>query len=156
MGEKFFDKMNEILDISDGMIKEVKTQKPEVASEVVLTTSSTSSAISSGDDAKDDYEQARDNFKQLINKGNEAIEGILNLAKESESARSYEVAGQLIKAVSDVTGELLKLQKGMKELEQMSENENSPKNVTNALFVGSTTELQKLLKDMKKSNDQTN
>jgi hypothetical protein len=153
MGEKFFDKMNEILDISDGMIKEVKTQKPEVASEVVLTTGSNSSTISSGDDAQDDYEQARDNFKKLINKGNEAIEGILNLAKESESARSYEVAGQLIKAVSDVTGELLKLQKGMKELEQMSENESSPKNVTNALFVGSTTELQKLLKDMKKSND---
>jgi dTDP-4-dehydrorhamnose reductase len=57
----------------------------------------------------------------------------------------YDVAKKII--------ELLKLQKGMKELEQMSENESSPKNVTNALFVGSTTELQKLLKDMKKSND---
>ena len=95
-------------------------------------------------DADADYEIARQNFHMLIEKGNTAIEGILQLAREAENPRSYEVAGQLIKTVSDVTQDLMRLQKNMKELNKV--DEKAPNNVTNALFVGSTAELQKLLK----------
>lgn len=95
-------------------------------------------------DADADYEIARQNFHMLIEKGNTAIEGILQLAREAENPRSYEVAGQLIKTVSDVTQDLMRLQKNMKELNKV--DEKAPQNVTNALFVGSTAELQKLIK----------
>ena len=99
------------------------------------------------EDKDADYELARQNFHLLIEKGNTAIEGILQLAREAENPRSYEVAGQLIKTVSDVTQDLMRLQKNMKELNKVEDN--APKNVTNALFVGSTTELQKLIKGEK-------
>lgn len=97
------------------------------------------------EDLKKDYEYTRANLYSLIEKGQEAINGIMELAGESDSPRAYEVAGQLIKSVGDVTDKLIDLQKKLKDVE-----ENSPKtqnNVTNnALFVGSTTELSKLLK----------
>jgi hypothetical protein len=99
------------------------------------------------EDKDADYELARNNFHLLIEKGNTAIEGILQLAREAENPRSYEVAGQLIKTVSDVTQDLMKLQKNMKDLNKVEDN--APKNVTNALFVGSTAELQKLIKGEK-------
>lgn len=98
-----------------------------------------------------DYEYARQNFHLLIEKGNTAIEGILQLAREAENPRSYEVAGNMIKQVADVTGELIKLQKQMKELEQV-DKKDAPKSVTNALFVGSTAELQKLIKGEKEDD----
>lgn len=98
-------------------------------------------------DADADYEIARQNFHMLIEKGNTAIEGILQLAREAENPRSYEVAGQLIKTVSDVTQDLMKLQKNMKDLNKI--DDKAPQNVTNALFVGSTAELQKLIKGEK-------
>jgi len=84
----------------------------------------------------------------LLEKGNEAIDGILNLAKEGEHPRAYEVAGQLIKTVSEVSQDLLGLQEKMKKIKDVPNN--APKNVTNALFVGSTTELTKILKKDKK------
>ena len=92
-----------------------------------------------------DYEYQRQNFYNLVEKGSSAIEGILELAKESEHPRTYEVAGNLIKQVAEVTEKLGDLQEKMRKLKEVPSN--APKNVTNALFVGSTTELQKMLKD---------
>jgi len=97
------------------------------------------------DDIEDDYKYQRDNFYNLVEKGSAAIDGILELAKESEHPRTYEVAGQLIKNVAEVTEKLGDLQEKMRRLKEVPSN--APKNVTNALFVGSTKELQKLLKD---------
>ena len=91
-----------------------------------------------------DYEYQRRNFYQLVERGQDAIDGILELAKESEHPRSYEVAGQLIKNVADVTEKLGELQLKMQKLKEVPNN--APKNVTNALFVGATSELQKMLK----------
>ena len=97
------------------------------------------------DDIEDDYKYQRDNFYNLVEKGSAAIDGILELAKESEHPRTYEVAGQLIKNVAEVTEKLGDLQEKMRRLKEVPSN--APKNVTNALFVGSTMELQKMLKD---------
>ena len=98
----------------------------------------------SNNDVDEDYEYQRENFYNLVEKGQTAIEGILELAKESEHPRTYEVAGNLIKQVSEVTEKLGDLQEKMRKLKEVPNN--APKNVTNALFVGSTAELQKMLK----------
>ena len=96
------------------------------------------------EDIDNDYKYQRENFYSLIERGQDAIEGILDLARESEHPRTYEVAGNLIKQVAEVTEKLGDLQGKMKKLKEV---ENSaPRNVTNALFVGSTAELQKMLK----------
>ena len=95
-------------------------------------------------DIKKDYEYTRANLYSLIEKGQEAINGILELAQESEMPRAYEVAGQLIKSVSDATDKLINLHKNLKDIEEVKQS--GPTNVTNALFVGSTAELAKLLK----------
>ena len=97
------------------------------------------------EDIDNDYEYQRQNFYNLVERGNDAIEGILELAKESEHPRTYEVAGNLIKQVSEVTEKLGDLQEKMRRLKEVPDN--APKNVTNALFVGSTAELQKLIKE---------
>ena len=99
------------------------------------------------DDLEEDYEYQRRQFYNLVEKGSDAIDGILELAKESEHPRTYEVAGQLIKNVAEVTEKLGDLQKKMKDLKELPNT--APKNVTNALFVGSTTDLQKMLRDKK-------
>jgi hypothetical protein len=97
------------------------------------------------DDIKKDYEYTRANLYSLIEKGQEAINGIMELAGESDSPRAYEVAGQLIKSVGDVTDKLIDLQKKLKEVED--DTTKTTNNVTNnAVFVGSTSELSKLLK----------
>ena len=103
------------------------------------------------DDVDGDYQYQRENFYNLIERGQDAIEGILEVARESEHPRSYEVAGNLIKTVADVTEKLADLQIKMQKLKEVPNN--GPKNVTNALFVGSTAELQKMLKDAKKSEE---
>ena len=97
-----------------------------------------------------DYEYTRGNLYSLIEKGQEAVNGILELAQESEMPRAYEVAGQLIKNVADATDKLIDLQKKLKDIEE--ESPKGPTNVTNALFVGSTAELQKLLKSKDLNN----
>ena len=97
-----------------------------------------------GEDIDDDYKYQRDNFYNLVEKGSAAIEGILELAKEGEHPRAYEVAGNLIKQVAEVTEKLGDLQEKMRKLKEVPNT--APKNVTNALFVGSTAELQKMLK----------
>ena len=97
------------------------------------------------DDIEKDYEYQRENFYKLVERGSVAIDGILELAKEGEHPRAYEVAGQLIKNVAEVTEKLGDLQEKMRRLKEVPNN--APKNVTNALFVGSTKELQNILKD---------
>ena len=99
---------------------------------------------SNEDDIENDYKYQRENFYGLVEKGSQAIEGILELAKEQEHPRAYEVAGNLIKQVAEVTEKLGDLQEKMRKLKEVPNS--APKNVTNALFVGSTAELQKMLK----------
>ena len=93
-----------------------------------------------------DYEYTRGNLYSLIEKGQEALNGILEVAEGGQQARSYEVAGQLIKSVGDTTDKLIDLQAKMKELNK-EEKAKGPSTVNNALFVGSTSELSKLLKN---------
>ena len=99
---------------------------------------------SNEDDIENDYKYQRENFYGLVEKGSQAIEGILELAKEQEHPRAYEVAGNLIKQVAEVTEKLGDLQEKMRKPKEVPNS--APKNVTNALFVGSTAELQKMLK----------
>ena len=106
----------------------------------------------SEDDIENDYKYQRENFYNLVERGSDAIEGILELAKEGEHPRAYEVAGQLIKNVAEVTEKVGDLQEKMRRLKEVPSN--APTNVTNALFVGSTMELQKMLKD--KIEDENN
>ena len=102
-------------------------------------------SISDEEDIENDYNYQRQNFYKLVDDGSNAIEGILELAKEGEHPRAYEVAGNLIKQVAEVTEKLGDLQEKMRKLKEVPNN--APKNVTNALFVGSTKELQNMLKD---------
>ena len=96
------------------------------------------------DDPRKDYEYTRANLYNLIERGQEAINGILEVAQSSDHPRAYEVAGQLIKSVGDVSDKLLDLQKKMKDLD--APTKGGPTTVNNALFVGSTAELSKLIK----------
>ena len=97
------------------------------------------------DEITRDYEYTRGNLYSIIEKGQEAIDGILELAQESEMPRAYEVAGQLIKSVSDATDKLMDLQKKLKDVNEETQSKG-PNTVNNALFVGSTAELAKLIK----------
>lgn len=137
---KKFDDLNETFNVS-GDIVSTEVVKPEPEKKSSL----------SSDDIRKDYEYTRGNLYSLIEKGQEAINGILELAQESEMPRAYEVAGQLIKNVADATDKLMELQKKLKDVEE--ETTKGPTNVTNALFVGSTAELSKLLKDTKIDGD---
>ena len=106
---------------------------------------------SQGDiDIEKDYKYTRGQLYSIIEKGQEAINGILELAQESEMPRAYEVAGQLIKNVADATDKLMDLQKKLKDVNEEKEAKG-PTTVNNSLFVGSTAELQKFLKQ----NDKT-
>ena len=130
------DKLNEVLGIA------------EEPNELEVIQKETKDLVVPDDkDPEIDFETGRKNLYNLLDKGNEAIDGILNLAKEGEHPRAYEVAGQLIKTVSEVSQNLLDLQDKLKKVKEIPEK--GPKNVTNALFVGSTTELQKMLKEKK-------
>ena len=133
--KKVEDKLNEILDIAETKVQEEKSQpiipRPKEK-----------------DDIDSDYKYSRENLYSLVERGQDAIDGILTLAKETEHPRTYEVAGQLIKNVGEVTEKLLQLQEKMKKLND--EVGKTPSKVTNALFVGSTAELQKMLKRDKK------
>jgi hypothetical protein len=134
-----FDNLNEAFNVT-GVTGEIVSIDKEESS-----TNKIEKVTSAIDDVKKDYEYTRGNLYSLIEKGQEAINGILELAKESEMPRAYEVAGQLIKNVSDATDKLMDLQKKLKDIEE-ERGVRGPTNVTNALFVGSTAELAKLLK----------
>ena len=124
-----FDEIDEFLDVEPvDTSKENKIEKVEKKEDSTL-----------------DYEYSRGNLYSLIEKGQEALNGILEVAQGSDHPRAYEVAGQIIKSVGDTTDKLIDLQAKMKDLKK--EDKDSPKTVNNALFVGSTSELSKLLKN---------
>ena len=129
------------LDAALGVLSDVDTIKEEPWNYVHKPVSP---VVNENQDIDNDYEYQRQNFYNLVERGNDAITGILELARESEHPRTYEVAGNLIKQVAEVTEKLGDLQEKMKKLKEVPDN--APKNVTNALFVGSTAELQKMLK----------
>jgi hypothetical protein len=116
------------------------------STEVEVTEKKIEKIKSTSEDIKKDYEYTRGNLYSIIEKGQEAIDGILELAQESEMPRAYEVAGQLIKNVADATDKLLTLQQKLKDVQEEKDTKG-PTTVNNALFVGSTAELQKLLKN---------
>ena len=132
---KKFDKLDDTFNVAAEVVTEslptkIERQKPDRLTK---------------DDIEKDYEYTRGNLYSIIEKGQEAINGILELAQESEMPRAYEVAGQLIKSVSDATDKLMDLQKKLKDVEE-EKVAKGPSNVTNALFVGSTADLAKLIK----------
>ena len=136
---KIDDNLNEVLGIAEiDKTFEVEVLPKKTSTEVL---------VPEDKDPDIDFETGRKNLYNLLDKGNEAIDGILSLAKEGEHPRAYEVAGQLIKTVSEVSQNLLDLQDKLKKVKDIPDK--GPKNVTNALFVGSTTELQKMLKEKK-------
>jgi hypothetical protein len=139
---KKFDKLNETFNV-DGEIVSVKA---ESISEKI------EKYESDANDIKKDYEYARGNLYSLVEKGQEAINGILELAQESEMPRAYEVAGQLIKNTSEIAEKLMALHKIKKDVEE--DTPKGPTTVNNALFVGSTTELAKLLKQQSQNQQE--
>jgi len=126
------EKINDVLDVTS----------TEIVAKPVTTVIKKDTVII---DTTDDYEYARNNLKGLIENGKDAMENILFLAKEDESARTYEVVGQLIKTLADTNKDLLDLAKKSKELKTEKEEKFGGTQIQNALFVGSTAELQKLI-----------
>ena len=131
---KEFNKLDKTFNITPEVVEEksevVKPEKPDRLTK---------------DDITRDYEYTRGNLYSIIEKGQEAIDGILEIAQESEMPRAYEVAGQLIKSVSDATDKLIDLQKKLKDVNE-EKVAKGPSTVNNALFVGSTADLAKLIK----------
>ena len=131
---KQFDELNDAFNVSADVVAteptEVGITKPEKHERT---------------DIERDYEYTRGNLYSIIEKGQEAINGILEVAQDSDMPRAYEVAGQLIKSVSDATDKLMDLQKKLKDV-NAEEEKKGPTTVNNALFVGSTADLAKLIK----------
>jgi len=132
-----FSEINDALDV-DSSILETTVEKFENTKKSIEKFKS--------DDLEKDYDYARGQLYSLISKGQESINVIMEIAQDSGNARSFEVVGQLLKIVADITDKLIDMQKKMRD---MDENMSGAKNITNnnALFVGSTAELQKLIKD---------
>ena len=129
-----FDDINEALDI----------EATSIEKEIIKRSPSKLSRPTDKDDLDADYEYTRGHYYALLEKGQEAIDSILELAQSSEKARDFEVALQGIKSMADVADKLMDLQQKNKKIRE--EDKSNPKNVTNALFIGSTADLQKLLK----------
>ena len=132
---KLEDSVNEILGIEKkNQVSVTDFEQPKAVPQVIDETK---------DDIDNDYKYSRDNYYNLIDKGNEAIQGILDIAKEGQHPRAYEVAGQLIGQVAQTVDKLQDLQKKLRDLKEVPNKANT--NIKNALFVGSTNELQKML-----------
>ena len=132
---KLEDSVNEILGIEKkNEVSVTDFEQPKAVPKVIDETK---------DDIDNDYKYSRDNYYNLIDKGNEAIQGILDIAKEGQHPRAYEVAGQLISQVGQTVDKLQDLQKKLKDLKEVPNKTTA--NIKNALFVGSTNELQKML-----------
>ena len=142
--DETFDEIDESLDIDRGAeIMKAPVNKP--------TRTSPKNVKSGKEDVTKDYEYSRAQLYSLVEKGQEAVDGALDVAQQSDSARAYEVAGQLIKHVADTADKLIDLQKKMKDIDEVKDSKTT--NVTNnSLFVGSTSELQKMLKKSMKEN----
>ena len=131
------DKLNDIFDVQGKIVEQVLVeQQPK----------DTTISVPNDESIDADYEYARENLKLFIEQGKVAMENIIFLAKEGESPRAYEVVGQLIKTLSDTNKDLLDLGKKVKDLKSKKDDTQQPsQHITNALFVGSTAELQKLI-----------
>ena len=143
--DETFDEIDDALDITDrgAEIMKAPVNKP--------TRTSPKNIKSGKEDITKDYEYSRAELYSLVENGQEAVDGALDVAQQSDSARAYEVAGQLIKHVADTADKLMDLQKKVKEIDEVKDKNTT--NVTNnSLFVGSTADLQKMLKKMKKEN----
>ena len=144
--DETFDEIDEALDITDrgAEIMKAPINKP--------TRTSPKNLKSTKEDVVKDYEYSRAQLYSLVEKGQEAVDGALDVAQQSDSARAYEVAGQLIKHVADTADKLVDLQKKMKEIDEVNTKQNTTNVTNNSLFVGSTSELQKMLKKTMKDN----
>ena len=142
--DETFDDIDDSLDIDRGaQFMKAPVNKP--------TRTSPKNVKSGKEDVTKDYEYSRAQLYSLVEKGQEAVDGALDVAQQSDSARAYEVAGQLIKHVADTADKLIDLQKKMKDIDEVKDSKTT--NVTNnSLFVGSTSDLQKMLKDTMKKN----
>lgn len=129
---KFENNFEGIFNLPDSppLVKDVNIMKPNTKS----------------DDIESDYKYARENLYNAIERGSDALEELVELAKQSQSPRAFEIVGQMIKTLTDSNKDLLEIQKKVKELKR-EEKSKGPNNVTNALFVGNTAEFQKMLKD---------
>jgi len=132
---KLEEKVNEILGIEKTEPKQTKEFKPLVPRR----------EDKESPDVDNDYKYSRENYYNLIERGQEAIDGILDVAREGQHPRAYEVAGALIKNVADTVDKLQDLQKKLKDLKELPKTASA--NIKNALFIGSTAELQKMLKN---------
>ena len=130
----FENNFEQIFNLPDSppLVKDVEVLKPDTKN----------------DDIESDYKYARENLYNAIERGSDALEELVELAKQSQSPRAFEIVGQMIKTLTDANKDLLEVQKKVKDLKK-EETSKGPNNVTNALFVGNTAELQKLLKDNK-------
>ena len=134
------DKLNDIFDVQGKIVEQSFPVAVEQVKEPVST------GVPNDESIDADYEYARENLKLFIEQGKVAMENIIFLAKEGESPRAYEVVGQLIKTLSDTNKDLLDLGKKVKDLKSKKDDTQQPsQHITNALFVGSTAELQKLI-----------
>lgn len=129
---KFENNFENIFNLPDSppLVKDVELVKPDTTK----------------DDIESDYKYARENLYNAIERGSDALEELVELAKQSQSPRAFEIVGQMIKTLTDSNKDLLEIQKKVKDLKR-EEKSKGPNNVTNALFVGNTAELQKMLKD---------
>ena len=136
-----FDPIDEALNIESEIVKQPKAQK------IVKIDESDDLVVSDQSDRQKDYEYARANLYSLMERGQEAVAGAIELAQEGDSARSYEVAINGVKSMAEVAEKLMDLQKKVKDLDEINVS-NTQNNVTNnSVFVGSTTELQKMIKE---------
>ena len=141
--DETFDPIDDALEITD---RGAEIMKKEPASKPVKKVKSDKQ------DLTKDYEYSRAQLYSLVEKGQEAVDGALDVAQQSDSARAYEVAGQLIKHVADTADKLVDLQKKMKEIDEVNTKQNTTNVTNNSLFVGSTADLQKMLKKVSKEN----
>ena len=141
--DETFDSIDDALDITD---RGAEIMKKEPASKPVKKVKSDKQ------DLTKDYEYSRAQLYSLVEKGQEAVDGALDVAQQSDSARAYVVAGQLIKHVADTADKLVDLQKKMKDIDEVNTKQNTTNVTNNSLFVGSTADLQKMLKKVSKEN----
>ena len=146
--DETFDEIDEALEITD---RGAEIMKKEPVSKPTRT-SAKDLKKSKGPDIETDYNYSRAQLYSLVEKGQEAVDGALDVAQQSDSARAYEVAGQLIKHVADTADKLVDLQKKMKDIDEVNNKQNTTNVTNNSLFVGSTADLQKMLKKVSKEN----
>jgi len=149
--------------MSDNLENSLNIEKTETKNEVVrkppveIVVSDEVRENKKRNDANKDYAEVRDNLKNIIGTGLNAIDGILSVASEGESPRAYEVVSQLIKSVTDANKDLIGLHEQMKKLDEDTEGRSSGPVTNNSIFVGSTKELQKLVKNnFKQLEDEAN